>query len=49
MRTNKFWPFDYDEEDEIYENPAWDMPGLKKNDGARRRTRSSRGTRQHPK
>jgi len=27
--TNKFWPLDYDPEGEIYENPAWDLPGFR--------------------
>jgi hypothetical protein len=35
MNKRKFWPLDFDPEDEIYENPAWDLPGL-------RRTRSAR-------
>ncbi len=27
---SKFWPLDYDREDEIYENPSWDLPGLRR-------------------
>ncbi len=27
---SKFWPLDYEIEDEIYENLAWDLPGLRK-------------------
>jgi hypothetical protein len=27
---SKFWPFDFDPEDEIYDNPSWDMPGLRR-------------------
>lgn len=31
MKTlRKFWPFDFDEEGEIYDNPAWNMPGFKR-------------------
>jgi hypothetical protein len=28
--TSRFWPFDLDPEVEIYENPSWDLPGLKR-------------------
>ena len=28
MSKRKFWPLDFDLEGEIYENPAWDLPGL---------------------
>jgi len=27
MNTRKFWPLDLDMDGEIYENPAWDLPG----------------------
>jgi hypothetical protein len=27
---SKFWPLDFDPEDEIYENPSWDLPGLRR-------------------
>jgi hypothetical protein len=27
--TRDFWPLDYDPEGEIYENPAWDLPGFR--------------------
>lgn len=30
MRTAKFWPLDYEPEDEIYDSPAWDLPGYRK-------------------
>jgi hypothetical protein len=30
MTTRKFWPLDYDPEDEIYENLAWDLPGYRR-------------------
>jgi len=26
-RTREFWPLDDDDEGEIFENPAWDLPG----------------------
>jgi hypothetical protein len=29
MSTRKFWPLDFDLEGEIYENPAWDLPGFR--------------------
>ncbi len=29
MFTRKFWPLDFDPEGEIYENVAWDLPGLR--------------------
>jgi len=28
--TRRFWPLDYDQEVEIYENLSWDLPGLKR-------------------
>jgi hypothetical protein len=28
--TKNFWPFNFDEDGEIYDNPAWDLPGLKR-------------------
>jgi hypothetical protein len=28
--TRRFWPLDYDQEVEIYENTSWDLPGLKR-------------------
>jgi len=30
MKPRKFWPLDFDSELEIYESPAWDLPGLRK-------------------
>jgi hypothetical protein len=27
---SKFWPLDYEPEDEIYENLSWDLPGLRR-------------------
>jgi hypothetical protein len=35
MNKRKFWPLDFDLEGEIYENPAWDLPGLRRTHGAR--------------
>lgn len=29
MRTAKFWPLDYEPEDEIYDSLAWDLPGYR--------------------
>jgi hypothetical protein len=36
MTKRKFWPLDYDPEDEIYENVAWDLPGFRPNKRASR-------------
>jgi hypothetical protein len=30
MNTFQFWPLDMDPEGQIYENPAWDLPGLRR-------------------
>jgi len=30
MSTPKFWPLDYEPEDEIYDSLAWDLPGYRK-------------------
>lgn len=27
MKPRKFWPLDFDLEVEIYDNPAWNLPG----------------------
>ncbi len=27
---HSFWPLDFDQEVEIYENPSWDMPGRRR-------------------
>jgi hypothetical protein len=40
MSKCKFWPLDFDLEGEIYENPAWDLPGLRRTRGPRRVHRS---------
>ena len=31
MKTRKFWPLDFDPEEEIYENLSWDLPGFRRN------------------
>jgi hypothetical protein len=30
MNNAKFWPLDMDTDGQIYENPAWDLPGLRR-------------------
>jgi len=30
MSTRKFWPLDLDPEGQIYDNPAWDLPGFRR-------------------
>jgi hypothetical protein len=27
---SKFWPLDFDQESEIYDNPSWNLPGRRK-------------------
>jgi hypothetical protein len=27
---SRFWPLDYEPEDQIYENLSWDLPGLRR-------------------
>jgi hypothetical protein len=29
MKICKFWPLDYDPEDEVYETLVWDLPGYR--------------------
>ncbi len=29
MKTENYWPLDYDPECEIYDNPAWNLPGFR--------------------
>jgi hypothetical protein len=41
MNTPKFWPLDMDPEGQIYENPAWDLPGFRR--GALTRRKESKG------
>jgi hypothetical protein len=43
MSKRKFWPLDFDLEGEIYENPAWDLPGFRRTHATRpvRRARVS--------
>ena len=45
MSKCKFWPLDFDLEGEIYENPAWDLPGLRRKRGPVRVHRSKPRTR----
>jgi len=33
MSKRNFWPLDFDLEGEIYENPAWDLPGFRRTHG----------------
>lgn len=30
MKIQKYWPLDYCPECEIYENPAWNLPGYRR-------------------
>jgi len=30
MRKFKYWPLDYNPEGEIYDSPAWDLPGFRR-------------------
>ncbi|HXB67861.1 MAG TPA: hypothetical protein VNY05_06440 [Candidatus Acidoferrales bacterium] len=48
MTTRKFWPLDFDPEGEIYENPAWDLPGFNRGLIARP-PKPSRGPRKTPR
>ncbi len=41
-RIRQFWPFDDDQEVEIYESPSWDMPGLKRPRKPRKGSRAGR-------
>ena len=29
-RQSNFWPLDFDQEVEIYDNPSWNLPGRRK-------------------
>jgi hypothetical protein len=40
---SKFWPLDYEREDEIYENPSWDLPGLRRSPKTPSTRKSHRG------
>ena len=46
MSKRKFWPLDFDPEGEIYENPAWDLPGFRPTHETRmtRRPRTTRSS-----
>ncbi len=37
MKTRKFWPLDFDPEEEIYENLSWDLPGFRRHQTTSRR------------
>jgi hypothetical protein len=39
MTTPKFWPLDLDPEGQIYENVAWDLPGLRRRPSAKKTTK----------
>jgi hypothetical protein len=43
MSTPKFWPLDMDPEGQIYDNPAWDLPGLRRPPAAKKSTARPRG------
>jgi hypothetical protein len=30
LKTSRFWPLDFDQESEIYDNPSWNLPGRAK-------------------
>ena len=38
MTTRKYWPLDMDPEGQIYDNPAWDLPGLRRRPPAIRKS-----------
>jgi hypothetical protein len=38
MHSN-FWPLDFDQEVEIYDNPTWNLPGRRKKESRRDRQR----------
>ena len=42
MIMRKFWLWDADPEDEIYETLAWDLPGYQCGDGKRHRNAGKR-------
>jgi len=42
---SKFWPLDFDQESEIYDNPSWNLPGRRKKlSHTDRRRRNKRAT-----
>jgi len=38
---SKFWPLDFDQEVEIYDNPSWNLPGRRKRPHARKATKTA--------
>ena len=42
MSNPKYWPLDYEPEGEIYDNPAWDLPGFRRDPRGRRRLQRHR-------
>lgn len=44
---SKFWPLDYEIEDEIYDNLAWDLPGLRKRRAPARPDKDAHGASGH--
>jgi hypothetical protein len=38
MTTHKFWPLDMDPEGQIYDNPAWDLPGFRRRPPAQKKS-----------
>ena len=45
MTTRKFWPLDFDQEGEIYENLAWDLPGFRRGRQIEKRAAPASSTR----
>ncbi|HEX3880810.1 MAG TPA: hypothetical protein VHW24_27700 [Bryobacteraceae bacterium] len=39
--TSNFWPLDFEPEDQIYDNPSWDLPGLRRKRHSAPKTRAS--------
>ena len=40
-KTFSYWPLDFEPEDQIYENPSWDLPGLRRKLSDVRKKKSS--------
>jgi hypothetical protein len=49
MYTSKFWPLDYDPEVEIYDNPAWNLPGFRRRRPAKPVAKTARGRIRSPR
>jgi hypothetical protein len=39
---SNFWPLDFDQEMEIYDNPSWNLPGRRKKKQATRKAAASK-------